>query len=226
MANKSAVIPDQANVNDKTGIIERFIDIGNGEHARVVALGSSGAGGSGNASAAEVIAGESHLGSVGGDTKKATAEFTRPSNATPYAAKDVVGPAAGSAFLAIADAGRIPGGSGYITKVRLETDQEANVVNFRVWFFSAFPATLINDNDPMGLVYADAAKRVGYVDIGAMTSEVAAAGDAAQAQNTEIRLAYECAVGVTGLIFVVETPAIFTPGSAQKFFLSVTFERN
>lgn len=224
MPNKSAVIPDQFNVNDKTGIIERFVDIGNGEHARVVALGGAGAGES--ASAAEVAASESHLGSVGGDTNVVDISFTRPSNATPYTAKDAVGPAAGNAILAINGAGRIPGGSGYITKVRIETTQEANVTNFRLWFFKAQPTSPPSDNGPFGLLFASAAARVGYVDVGAMSTEDTAGTQSAQAQNTDIRLAYQCAPGVSGLYIIVETPAAFTPDSAQQFHIQVAFDRN
>jgi hypothetical protein len=52
-------------------------------------------------------AGEAHIGSVGGETDAVSASFTRPSNATPYTAKDVVGNMGTAAMMTFANMARV-----------------------------------------------------------------------------------------------------------------------
>ncbi len=173
----------------------------------------------------QLVAGEEHIGAVGGSTISASVELTRPANTTAYTAKDAVADVSGKE-LRFFNAGRVKGGSGYITKARLLTDQEANVSTFRLWVYTAPPVPALADNAPFGLMWVDNKKVVGYIDVGPLAAEDTTAGDSAQGLIADCRLAYVCDARYTDLVVVIETLAAFTPASGQKVFVELTFERN
>lgn len=153
-------------------------------------------------------------------------EITRPSDTTAYAFNDVVGPTGGAAVGNLADIFRengANGGSGYITKVELLTDQIANVASYRIYFFNAAP-TAIADNVTFELIYADAAKLVGYVDIVNMSLEGSSSTAAGGLWTGQ--LAAVAAAADYDLFYVIVTKTAFTPASDQKYTLKVTMDQN
>lgn len=172
-----------------------------------------------------LAAGEAHIGNIGGSTVLATAAFTRPADTTAYAAKDAVSNSTSAPIvLTFTGLGRVVGGSGYITKARLLTDQAANVAQYRLHLFNVAP-TAINDNSAYTLLWANRTSRISMIDIGPLGTE-GTGSDAANGLNSDIRLAYKCAAADTALYGLLETLIAFTPASAQNLFVELTAEQN
>lgn len=167
---------------------------------------------------------EAHLGEVGGNLLAVSFEYTRPADTNAYTAKDVIADSTSApTLMSWAGAARVTGGTGYITKARLVTDQKTNTSTFRLWLYSSAP-TAINDNAPYTLLYADNSKRIGSLDLPALSTEDATNSTAASALNITDKLPYSCAA--TTLYGILETPSGFTPASGQKFWIELTFDRN
>ena len=165
------------------------------------------------------------IGNVGGITKAASASFTRPSNTSGYTTNDVVSNSTATPSVMEFDLHRVEGGSGYVTKGRLMTDQKTNTAQYRLHLFHTAP-TAINDNDPYLLLWANRANRVGYIDFDAASTEDSTNSTAAQSLNTDVRLAFVCAAGSKKLYGILETLTDFTPASAQNFYIELTAELN
>jgi hypothetical protein len=150
-------------------------------------------------------------------------EITRPADTTPYAANDVVGPTTTPAVGVLADMFSENGGTGYICKVKLTTNQAANTASYRIYFYNAAP-TAIADNAVSSVLYADDAKTIGYVDI-ANTAQEGSGSDAAVGLWTG-QLAAKAAAADNDLYYVIITKTAFTPASNQKFTVTVTLDRN
>jgi hypothetical protein len=201
--------------------------------AKVVQVG--GVDGSGNlqplavgvtgALASTLAASEAHIGEVGGNTAVVQAEFTRPADTTAYTAKDAVANSTSAPMvLTFANLARVTGGSGYITKARLMTNQSTNATRFRLHLYHTAP-TAINDNAAWTLLWANRANRVGFIDFDSLQTE-GSGSDAANALNSTVRLAFKCAVGSRALYGLLETLGAFTPASGQVFFLELSAENN
>ena len=176
-----------------------------------------------------LVAGESHIGTVGGNTAIVQVAFTRPADQTAYAAKDAVSNSTSAPVALSFTAARVSSGSGYITKVRLITDQSTNVAQFRLHLFNVTP-TPINDNSPYTLLWANRGSRVGFIDVGPLQTE-GTGSDSANGMNIDVRLAFACAVGDTNLYCLVETLTAFTPSlgleqSGQNFLIEFGIEQN
>jgi len=152
-----------------------------------------------------------------------TASFTRPADANIYAANDVVGNTGAPAVLTFANACRVAGGSGYITKMRLFTSQSTNVALYRLQLYTTAPAA-IADNAPFTLLLANQATRASYIDIGPASTE-GVGSDAANGLNADVRLAFKCAAASTSLFGILETKIIFTPDNAQTYFLALAVDQ-
>lgn len=167
-----------------------------------------------------------------GQTVQVADEFTRPADTTAYAAGDAVAAATtdtATTPLRSLALGRIFGGTGYITKVRLWTDQAANVARYRIHLYKvAAPTTaVVGDNVQMTLKYTNFLERVGHIDLPAMaTSTVATNSTAAEASDASLRMAFACAAASRTLYYRIETLSVFTPASGQKFYLEVGVENN
>jgi hypothetical protein len=169
--------------------------------------------------------GESHVGAVGGATVPVSFEFSRPADTTAYAVLDSIADKTSAAnVLVFPNALRVAGGSGYVTKVQISTDQKANVASYRLWLFSSNP-TPVSDNALLGILYLENGIRLGKVDVGPLAAEDATASTCAVGLNTDIRLPVS-AGGGQALYGLLETLTVFTPASAQKFWVELTIEQN
>lgn len=169
---------------------------------------------------------EVFIGQVGGLTAVSGTEISRPANTTAYTAGDVVSDNATTTTPIGLQLARIRGGGGYITKVRLVTDQSTCVSVFRVWVYTINTMTVSADNAAMSLLYANKANRLGYIELPAMTTETGAGNDSASAMLDTPRFAFKCASTSKYLYFILQTKTTWTPASGQKFYLEVTAEVN
>ena len=169
---------------------------------------------------------DSHFGEIGGNGLTVSALFTRPANTTAYAAKDAVNDSTSApTILTFTDILRKKGGSGYITKARLTTDQSTCVARFRLWLFYTAAPTIAVDNAAFTLMWADRSIRLGYIDFAACSTE-GSGSDCAQALNSDVRLLVSQPNQDANLYGLLETLDAFTPGSGQNFRLSLGMDRN
>lgn len=167
-------------------------------------------------------------GEVSGRIRRASAEFTRPGDTTQYTARDVVCNSVGAPVLMAFDLGRP---SGFLTKIRLVTNNKTTTARFRMWFYSIPNPAVAGDNSPMTLLWANRSNRLGYVDLPPMGTEDAAGSDSASALATagtsaSLPFAFLMADGVTTLYALLETLDVFSPASGQAFFVELTADCN
>lgn len=155
---------------------------------------------SGNLKTASV-AGETHLGEVGGKTLtiQATLNALAPAIAAAgnYAALDVFSndatADAGDPFV-FAGAARVDGGGGWITRLILTCSATGLLARTRIWFFNAAPTTTeMDDNAAFNITVADRSKVIGYLDLPALAD----VGDIAYAQNITDRLQFDLPSGTS-----------------------------
>lgn len=171
-----------------------------------------------------------NIGVVGGTTIEVTDEFARPADTTAYAVGDAIAAAvtdSGTTALRSLVVGAANGATGYLTKLRLMTDQSGCVAVIRVHFYTvAAPPTVIpGDNVAMGLAWANRLKRIGAIDLPALATELGTV-TAARTQDLATRLAFQCDPADNKIYYRMETQTVFTPGNAQNWFLAATSERN
>lgn len=153
-----------------------------------------------------------------------TTSFARPADTTAYAINDAVANSTSApTILTFANAGRVIGGSGYIVKAELCTDQAACVAAFRLHLFTA-SVTPYNDNAAYTALYANRASRVGYIDFPAVSQE--GSGSTSAFALWIGQLLYVCDASATSLYGLLETKTAFTPASAQNFNIKLGVDRN
>ncbi len=189
----------------------------------------------GAATAAAQTTGNTSLGSI--DTKLSGAlstfgqavmtavTLTRPADTNAYIAQDAIANAvSGAAIITFAGAARVNGGSGYVTKARVLTDQALNTARYRLHLYHTAPAAQ-QDNAAFLTDWANRNKSIGSIDFGAAAQE-ATGGSAAGAVNKTDRLAFVCPAGATSIFGILETLDGFTPASGQNFYIELTVEQN
>lgn len=165
----------------------------------------------------------------GGEIVSKSVELTRPADTTAYAALDAVSNSTSSpVVLTFENIARKVGGSGYITKAQLATNQKTNTARFRLHLFSAAP-TAINDNSPYLTLYANIASRVGVIDFPACATEdptnSTQATSQAMAGQANLPLPFVCGADAN-LYGLLETLDVFTPASGQQITIKLTADQN
>lgn len=152
-------------------------------------------------------------------------EFTRPANTTAYAVGDIVSNSTVSTTILTFSNVLSAGGKGKIVGVTVSTDEPSLTPEIRLHVYSQSTPTLAVDNAAFIELYADAAKKVGYIDLAAMTSPASASGDAvSRTQNMSLNFPVKTSGSSKNLYGVLETRSTFTPASAQKFLVTVYVE--
>lgn len=172
-------------------------------------------------------AGEAHVGVVGGAITVVGYEYTRAATITAYLVGDVVSnDETTTTLIPFANIARVVGGSGYITKARLITDQSTCVAQLRLWLYQVDnPSNIPGDNSPFTLLYANKSNRIGYIDFPSLTTEQSGS-DSASAMDITIRFAFACAAASRNLYGLLETKTAFTPANAQKLYIELTADQN
>lgn len=180
------------------------------------------------ASASPLPAGEAHIGEVGGKLTQVTVELTRPADTNPYTDGDIVSNSTtATTLLSFAGLARVSGGSGYIVGARISTDKKSITPRFRIHLFRQSNPTIAADNAPHKELYADNAKRAGFVDLdGLATAKDATNSDMSRSFKLDLRIPFTCAAGETGLYVALETLDAFTPNSGQKFNVTLIADNN
>lgn len=159
--------------------------------------------------------------------RRASAEVTRPADTTAYTAGDVVSNSTTATTpISLSSAARVAGGNGYIVRAALTTNKKSITPRFRVHLFNAAP-TVAADNAAYSELYADAGKRLGFIDLPAMTTATDSTNsDMSRAFNDSARLPIVAAASSADLYAVLETLDAFTPASGQKFTLTIFIDGN
>lgn len=165
---------------------------------------------------------------VGGAISRLTGTFTRPADATAYAANDVVSNNATTTTpITLSGAVRANAGTGYIVGCRVATNLKGITPRMRVHVFNANNPTVAADNAANKSVYADIAKRVGTFDLAAMTTGADATNsDMSAATDWTLRIPFKAAAGDTALYVYLETLDAFTPANGQAFTVELLIDQN
>lgn len=183
------------------------------------ALGQAAAGASVPVVESSSVAPFSILGTIDG-----VATLTRLANTTAYTAGDEVSDVASSSAhpWVFANAGLANGGSGRITKVRLQASDPLCVSQiFRLYLFDTAPA-MVGDNLAYALLGSEFAIREGFIDIGPMVTSV---GTGVASIDHDVGKDYVCAAASTSLYGVLVIQNAYSPLSAGTFRLELTVRR-
>lgn len=175
------------------------------------------------------LAGENHLGEVGGNQVATSATFARPNNGTAYTAGDVVSNSTVTTVLmAFANAARKVGGSGRIVKARLLTDLKTHAAQMRLYLFTVAETgvSVPVDNLPMTTIYADRAKRLGYIDFPITKDDADAANSTGAYAEAEVLLDFVAAVADTVIYGLLVDQTGVASAALQNFYVELTINRD
>jgi hypothetical protein len=154
--------------------------------------------------------------------------FTRPADTNAYAQYDAVcNSTSAPVGLVFANAARVNGGSLYITKLEIETNLATCTAQFRLYFFTQ-AVELTNDNAQYATNFANAAYRVGYIDVPALSTEGTGSGSAS-AVWVSAPLPCKCAADSRNLYcpaIITRGSASWQPANAQQFYVKIGVDRN
>lgn len=129
-----------------------------------------------------LVAGEAHVGAVGGHTSNPTSTLTRPANTTAYSQNDVISSntTAGSVVVPSVTAARVAAGSFMVRRVRLTTNVTTgwSAASLAVRLWTAAPTYTNGDNG----AYAVATGAAGY--LGSFTVSLEQFADGASGQGS------------------------------------------
>lgn len=160
---------------------------------------------------------------------RSSASFTRPANVTAYTAGDVVSnDATTTTLMKFADASRINGRGGFITKIELYTDNKAAVAQMRLHLFSASEASVsvVGDNSPAETVYANAPYSLGYIDFDALDVAAGTGSTGAFSSKVITPFEYQCDNADDAIYGFLTDETGGTPTSAQQYTVALTFDRS
>lgn len=165
------------------------------------------------------LAGENHVGAVGGHTVRVSGTKTRPDDTNAYAAYDAINESASAGtnwtFTGMA---RVSGGSGTIVDAILLCSDPALVARLEVDLYKANP-TAINDNAEGTQLVGNNADYVGTVTFGAAAKPTTNSTVAKAVPATQIRVPFVCGASAD-LYGIVRTLDADTP-IAQAVYLII-----
>jgi hypothetical protein len=169
------------------------------------------------------------LSQTNGSLRYAEASFSRPNNATPYSISDAVNDSTSApTLMTLTDIARTIGGTGYIVKARLGTNQSTCTAQLRAYIHTVSNPTISNDNSPFVLAWANKSNRIGCITFPALATE--GTGSDCAFANWETQGSNGVVPYITGsskdLYINLETLSAFTPASGQAFYLEVWAEAN
>lgn len=172
----------------------------------------------------KLLAGENHIGEVGGKGIEARDEFTRPDDATAYIADDVISATtsdtATTALRGLTLARKV-GGTGYLRFWEIAVDHTTFLPRIRVHLYTvAAPTTALpGDNTLMVRKYANMPQKVGSFDMPALALPGGAgAHDMVYAVKDDLNIAFKCDAADTKLYYRYETLDAATPANLKKFY--------
>lgn len=164
---------------------------------------------------------------TGGQLLVVSHEFTRPADATAYAANDAIADSTSAPTVGSFAVGRENGASGYIVGISVTHEVVSVTPRIRVRFFNVAP-TPINDNAAVAVTYAivSAASYLGHIDLPAMASDGGTDYSRAQVETSGKLLEYFCASNDNKIYYLTQTLDAFTPGNAKKWMTKIRVDNN
>jgi len=153
-----------------------------------------------------------------------SASLTRPADTTQYAVGDVVADSTTVPGLMIFEnASRIAGCGGRVTGAKCSKNT-ATVTNaqFRLYLYNA-PITAIADNAQHALLWANRAKRIGYIDFLLATSGTGS--DCAEDIQQGLNLEFIPQADTKTIYGILVALAAYTPGSADQLAVELRIEQ-
>jgi hypothetical protein len=144
-----------------------------------------------------------------------TTSFSRPADATPYTAKDVVG--ATAAALTFASVGA-PSATIMITGAELEIDISAipsGMTSFRLHFYNVTPPSALADNAAFDLVSGDRAAYLGFIELGSPELFGSTLYASAENVNKQVKLS------TANLYGYLVTAGAYTPNSGAVYKITL-----
>ncbi len=217
----------QKQVNTSSNPLNVYQDVNGNYSLQVVSVDANGNPVSGaSGSGMTLLAGENHIGEVGGRTKVTNTSVTRPANTTAYAAGQVVASAGGSSIFTFSGAARINAGSGVIIGVSLlDEANQTTKADFDLFLFSTSPTSQA-DQVALGTTNSDMEACIGRVQFLAGNAVIANAGAGAAGQtfypsSLTNNIAFQAAAGSTTIYGILVARSAYTPVSAEKLFISL-----
>lgn len=150
--------------------------------------------------------------------------FTRPADTTAYAAQDAVSNSTSApTVLTFADCGRVNGGSGVILSARHIKTGTA-LANYRLHLYRVAPASAVNDNAQFPLLFANADRRIGFIDFVHQTGGTGS--DCTHALTTFVNIPFVCDVATDNLFGLLTTTNGYTPASAEQHYIELGVVQN
>lgn len=174
------------------------------------------------------VAGENHLGEVGGVLATPSANFTRPADTTAYALGDLVANSttAGSVTPLSWTAARVAAGSFLVRRARAKkSGTSVTNASFRLHLYSASPTCTNGDN---GAWLTTVSGYLASIDLDMSSSNGRVFSDAAAVNGTPnvgSDLGVKLASGQT-MYGLLECRAAYTPGNAEVFTVELELLQN
>jgi hypothetical protein len=169
-------------------------------------------------------AGEAHIGAVGGATTNPSANFTRPTDTTPYASGDLVANnvTAGSVTPLSWTVARVAAGSGMVRRARVKkSGTTVTNAQFRLHLYAASPTVTNGDN---GVWLSTQSSYLGSFDVTVdKVFSDAAEGNGAPLIGSEVNFALASGQTIYGLL---EARAAYTPANAEVFTVELEVLQN
>lgn len=164
--------------------------------------------------------GENHIGQVGGYGVVRRIAITRPANATPYTANDVIMDR-GAGQMVIPNAARVPGGACYLHGISVKGDQAggggAETWQPKVFIEQYRRTTPLADNAPLAMTYAvqQQTQFLRAIALPALSANAGATFDESVIENISVLL--QAAPGQLDLPIELQTLTAFTPSSGALY---------
>lgn len=167
---------------------------------------------------------------VKGRMVEANATITRPADTNAYLANDTIADkTSGATILTFANMARRVGKGGYITGIRIGTNKDDFLAQFRLHLFKTAP-TVLGDNVPMTApLYADIDEYLGHITLPTAILQAATSAVYSQQDTTlepPVAIPYLCGAAETSLYGMLETRTALTPASGQLFDIRLMAEIN
>lgn len=170
-----------------------------------------------------LVAGEAHVGEVGGRARLLTDSYTRPADTTTYAVGDALAESTSApTALEFANAARVSGGSGEITGLVVVTSTAAaTALAGELWVFAGSSApTATNDNAAFNPSDSDALNVVAVIPF-----SVGSAGSSNRVYDVgPLACPYVC--NATSLWGLVKVTNAYVPASAEVVTLGLRVRQN
>jgi hypothetical protein len=179
------------------------------------------------ASVPVVIANDQLNVAIAGQIAPAAVTWTRPTDAAPYSANDVVSNSTSATTPQPVALARANDKTGYIVGVRLSTNHKSIVPRMRVHIYRTDTLTLSADNAVYKSLYADEAKKITAVDLIALATPADAANsDYSAMSDFTMRIPFTPKSGTRNVYVVLEALDAFTPASGDSFTVTLWGDLN